>query len=149
MSEGFRPVRRLMARVGALACLAGVASPAAAATFTVTSTNNTGGGSLRTAINSANGAAGGPHTIAFAIPTTAAGYNPATGNYVRGAQAYGPYGERHAARSYNPTTGVSKARTGGSTPYGSWERGVAVQGDNWARGGVAEGSRGKVAGAET
>ena len=68
-----------MAQAGALACLAGVASPAAAATFTVTSTNNTGGGSLRTAINNANGAAGGPHTIAFAIPTTAGGYNPATG----------------------------------------------------------------------
>jgi len=51
----------------------------AAATFTVTSTNNAGGGSLRTAINSANGAAGGPHVIAFAVPTTAGGYNPGTG----------------------------------------------------------------------
>jgi uncharacterized repeat protein (TIGR01451 family) len=68
-----------MARAAALVCLVGLAGPAAAATFTVTSTNNAGGGSLRTAINNANGAAGGPHTIAFAIPTTAAGYNAGTG----------------------------------------------------------------------
>ncbi|HEX7899264.1 MAG TPA: hypothetical protein VF950_15970 [Planctomycetota bacterium] len=78
-----------------------------------------------------------------------AGYNPATGNYVRGAAAYGPHGSAYAARSYNPATGTSKARTGGSTPYGSWERGVAVQGSDWARGGVYRDERGAVAGAET
>lgn len=78
-----------------------------------------------------------------------AGYNPATGNYVRGAAAYGPYGERYAARSYNPATGTSRARGGVSTPYGSWERGVAVRGDEWARGGVRRDERGAVAGAET
>lgn len=78
-----------------------------------------------------------------------AGYNPATGNYVRGSAAYGPHGSGYAARSYNPATGVSKARTGGATPYGSWERGVATRGGEWARGGVARDSRGAVAGAET
>jgi hypothetical protein len=78
-----------------------------------------------------------------------AGYNPATGNYVRGASAYGPGGSRYAAQSYNPSTGTYKARTGGSTPYGSWERGVATQGNDWARGGTASNSRGTVAAAET
>ncbi len=76
-SGRLRGVVRLAAAL--LSCLAALLQPVGAATFTVTSTNNNGGGSLRTAINNANGAAGGPHVIAFAIPTTAGGYNPATG----------------------------------------------------------------------
>jgi hypothetical protein len=40
-----------------------------AATFTVTNTNDTGAGSLRQAITSANAAGVGPHTIAFNIPS--------------------------------------------------------------------------------
>ena len=42
------------------------ASSLAAATFTVTNTNDSGAGSLRQAITDANGS-GGPHTIAFDI----------------------------------------------------------------------------------
>jgi hypothetical protein len=78
-----------------------------------------------------------------------AGYNPATGNYVRGASAYGPSGSRYAAQSYNPYTGTYKARAGGSTPYGTWERGVATQGNDWARGGYYSNARGTVAAGET
>ncbi|HXT50724.1 MAG TPA: hypothetical protein VN811_06750, partial [Thermoanaerobaculia bacterium] len=40
-----------------------------ATTFTVSNTNNSGGGSLRAAITSANGAAG-PHTINFTVTGT-------------------------------------------------------------------------------
>lgn len=76
----------------------------------------------------------------------AAGYNPYTGTYSRGAAAYGPYGSRYAARSYNPYTGTYKARSGGNTPYSSWGRGVAVQGNNWVRGGYYSNSQGTVAG---
>jgi trimeric autotransporter adhesin len=50
---------------------------ARAATYTVTSGANTGGGSLRTAINNANGNPGS--TIAFAIPTSDSRYSAATG----------------------------------------------------------------------
>jgi hypothetical protein len=46
----------------------GVASFAAAATFTVTNTADSGAGSLRQAITDANSAGAGPHTIAFDIP---------------------------------------------------------------------------------
>ncbi|HZE97445.1 MAG TPA: hypothetical protein VE981_10500 [Planctomycetota bacterium] len=77
----------------------------------------------------------------------ATGYNPATGTYSRGAYVYGPYGERHAAQSYNPYTGTYKARAGGSTPYSSWGRGVAIQGNDWVRGGYYSDSRGTIAGA--
>ena len=41
---------------------------AAAATFTVINTNDSGAGSLRQAITDANGGGAGPHTIAFNIP---------------------------------------------------------------------------------
>ncbi len=41
---------------------------AAAATFSVTNTNDSGSGSLRQAITDANGAGAGPHTITFNIP---------------------------------------------------------------------------------
>jgi len=80
----------------------------------------------------------------------AAGYNPYTGTYSRAAAAYGPYGgSRYAASSYNPYTGTYKARSGGSTPYSSWGRGVAVQGNDWVRGGYYSDSRGTIAGAES
>ncbi len=46
-----------------------------AATFTVTNTNDSGSGSLRAAITSANSIAGGPHRIAFNIPTSDANFN--------------------------------------------------------------------------
>ena len=58
-------------------------------------------------------------------------------------------GTRYAAQSYDPYTGTYKARSGGSTPYGSWERGVAVQGDDWAKGGYYGNSRGTLAGGST
>src|SRR5450755_3265307 len=45
----------------------GSLTPAFGATFTVINTNDSGAGSLRDAITSANGSAG-PHTIQFAIP---------------------------------------------------------------------------------
>lgn len=54
-----------------------LAGGAQAATFTVTNTKNSGGGSLRAAINSANGTPGS--TVAFAIPTADTGFTPATG----------------------------------------------------------------------
>ncbi len=77
----------------------------------------------------------------------ATAYNPSTGTYARGVAAYGPYGgTRYAAQSYNPYTGTYKARSGGSTPYSSWERGVAVQGNDWVKGGYYSNSRGTVAG---
>jgi hypothetical protein len=77
-----------------------------------------------------------------------AGYNPHTGTYVRGAYASGPHGSRYFAESYNPYTGTYKARAGGSTPYAQWERGVAVNGDDWVRGGYYTDSRGTVFRAE-
>lgn len=48
-----------------------------AATFTVTNTNDSGVGSLRTAISSANTGAG--NIVAFNIPTSDPGYNASTG----------------------------------------------------------------------
>jgi hypothetical protein len=78
-----------------------------------------------------------------------ASYNPATGTYARGAAAQGAYGNRYFAEAYNPYTGRYSARSGGSTPYSQWERGVAVQGDSWARGGYYRDSRGTVAAGET
>src|SRR5215831_20548565 len=51
-----------------VALLAFAARFAAAATFTVINTNDSGTGSLRQAITDANGAGAGPHTIAFNIP---------------------------------------------------------------------------------
>ena len=44
------------------------ASSLAAATFTVTNTNDSGAGSLRDALTSAQTCSGGPHTIAFDVP---------------------------------------------------------------------------------
>lgn len=49
----------------------------AAATFTVTNTNDSGAGSLRAAMEAANGSAG-PHTIAFAIGSGAQTIEPLT-----------------------------------------------------------------------
>jgi VCBS repeat-containing protein len=59
---------------------------AQAASFTVTSTSNSGAGSLREAITSANAEAG-PHTIQFDIPTDDTGYNPANGTWTIGLHA--------------------------------------------------------------
>jgi trimeric autotransporter adhesin len=53
------------------------AGAALGATYTVTNTKNSGGGSLRTAINNANGNPGS--TIAFSIPLSDSGYTAATG----------------------------------------------------------------------
>ena len=78
-----------------------------------------------------------------------ASYNPATGTYARGAAAQGAYGNRYFAEAYNPYTGRYSARSGGSTPYSQWERGVSVQGDSWARGGYYRDARGTVAAGET
>ena len=69
------PALGRIALAGALA--AACPLPVLAATFTVTRTSNGGGGSLRTAINNANGSPGS--NIRFAIPTSDGGYNPATG----------------------------------------------------------------------
>ncbi len=55
---------RLLASLGL--CLA---LPVTAATFTVTSTDDSGAGSLRQALSDAQTCAGGPHTIAFDIPS--------------------------------------------------------------------------------
>lgn len=52
-----------------------------AATFTVTTVNDTGAGSLRQAITDANAAGNGPHTIAFNIPS---------------ASLTGPFGSKRA-----------------------------------------------------
>lgn len=78
-----------------------------------------------------------------------ASYNPATGTYARGAAAYGPGGSRYFAEAYNPYTGRYAARSGGSTPYGQWGRGVTSQGNSWARGGYYQNARGTVAAGET
>ncbi len=51
-----------------------------ATNYVVTNTNDTGNGSLRTAItNCLNNAGSAPHTIQFQIPTTDQGYNSSTG----------------------------------------------------------------------
>ena len=60
-----RPRRFVVLFSVLLVCSIGLA---AAATFTVTNTNDSGAGSLRQAITDANGAGAGPHTIAFDIP---------------------------------------------------------------------------------
>ena len=46
-------------------------------TYTVTTTADTGAGSLRQAITNANASFGGNHTISFNIPFTDAGYDSA------------------------------------------------------------------------
>jgi hypothetical protein len=76
-------------------------------------------------------------------------YNPYTGTYSRSAYAYGPGGSRYAQSAYNPYTGGYAARSGGSTPYSSWSRGVAAKGGEWVRGGSYTDARGTVAGAST
>ncbi|PLW91877.1 MAG: hypothetical protein C0592_13605 [Marinilabiliales bacterium] len=53
-----------------------------ATTYTVTNTNTSGAGSLYEAINTANFAPGGPHTIVFNIPTSDGGYNSTEGIWV-------------------------------------------------------------------
>src|SRR5436190_1171102 len=78
-----------------------------------------------------------------------AAYNPATGTYARGAAAGGASGSRYFAEAYNPYTGRYSARSGGSTPYSQWERGVTTQGDSWARGGYYQNARGTAAAGET
>ena len=78
-----------------------------------------------------------------------ASYNPSTGTYSRGASRSGPNGSRYFQEAYNPYTGGYAARSGGSTPYSSWGRGVASQGNDWARGGYYQNQRGTVAAAET
>ncbi len=55
----------MIRRITLLLCL--LALPLSAATFTVTSPNDSGAGTLRQAILDANGAGGGPHTIGFNI----------------------------------------------------------------------------------
>ena len=55
---------RLLLLLGALA----LSRPAAAATFPVTTTADSGAGSLRQAITDADGAGAGPHTITFNVP---------------------------------------------------------------------------------
>jgi uncharacterized membrane protein len=65
--------------VALLAAFLPLAGPARAATYTVTTTADSGANSLRQAIINANTAAGAD-TIAFNIPTADAGYN-ATGQY--------------------------------------------------------------------
>ncbi|MCB9464127.1 MAG: right-handed parallel beta-helix repeat-containing protein [Candidatus Eisenbacteria bacterium] len=52
-----------------LALILASVEPAAASTFTVSNTSNTGVGSLRRAINDANGDVSEPHTIEFALST--------------------------------------------------------------------------------
>ena len=64
-----------------------------------------------------------------------AGYNPATGSYYRGGYAYGPYGSAFAREAYNPYTDRYAAQVGGKTPYGSWGRTVASEGNKWAKAG--------------
>jgi len=64
-------------RTSIILLLIALTSVAHAATYTVTNTNDAGAGSLRTAITSANAAAG--NIVAFNIPTTDPGYNSTTG----------------------------------------------------------------------
>ena len=59
---------RVAARWIAIACLGLPATRMAGATFTVTTTNDSGAGSLRQAITDANAGGAGPHTIVFDIP---------------------------------------------------------------------------------
>jgi hypothetical protein len=51
------------------------------AVFTVTNTNDSGSGSLRAAITSANITPGSPHSIVFNIPSTDPGYNMSQGTW--------------------------------------------------------------------
>ncbi|MGZ8711392.1 MAG: Calx-beta domain-containing protein, partial [Thermoanaerobaculia bacterium] len=76
-------------RIRMLSVLLVVALPVSAATFTVTNTNDSGAGSLRQAIDDANSAGVGPHTIEFNIagagphtimPTV--GFDPISNDYV-------------------------------------------------------------------
>lgn len=63
----FKTVRRVIAVVFAVVCALGAPRFAGAATFTVTTTNDSGAGSLRWAITNSIGT-GGTNTIAFNIP---------------------------------------------------------------------------------
>lgn len=68
---------RIRLTSGLIAMLLGAAMAAHGAIYTVTNSNNSGGGSLRTALNNANGTPGS--TVAFAIPTSDSRYNAGTG----------------------------------------------------------------------
>ncbi len=60
-------------------------------TYTVTTTADTGAGSLRQAITNANASFGGNHTISFNIPFTDAGYDSASGTFTIHLQSELPY----------------------------------------------------------
>ena len=61
------PVARVSRALLRLGVMSALSVPAAAATFTVTNTNDSGAGSLRQAVLDANAGGAGPHTIAFDI----------------------------------------------------------------------------------
>ena len=61
-------VGRSIVRLLSLSALALAAAPAVATVFTVINTDDSGAGSLRAALLSAQTCAGGPHTIAFDVP---------------------------------------------------------------------------------
>jgi len=76
-------------------------------------------------------------------------YNPWTGGYARGGSRTGPRGTAFAREGHNPYTDTYAARAGASTPYGSWGRSVATDGDDWVQTGHRSGARGTVVGGET
>jgi hypothetical protein len=105
------------------------------------------------------GAAYNPHTGTYARGAAAYGpyragaagaaYNPYTGAYARGAAVSGPGGSAAYARGYNPSTGVGAAGYQRSNGYASWGQAAVSNGDNWAKGGYYEDSRGSVSGVRT
>ena len=60
-------------------------------TYTVTTTADTGAGSLRQAITNANSSFSGGHTICFDIPFTDSGYDSASGTFTIHLQSELPY----------------------------------------------------------
>lgn len=68
----------VVSKVLTFVLLIGITGGLQATEFTVTNTSNSGTGSLRTAVTSAN-TSGGPHQIKFNIPATDGGYNSQTG----------------------------------------------------------------------
>jgi hypothetical protein len=71
-------------------------------------------------------------------------YNAETGAYVRGAEAWGPYGQRGFIAAGNVDTGRAAFARGGTNPYSTWGSVGVTNGSDWA---VARGYSNKAGGA--
>ncbi|MEZ4648048.1 MAG: SdrD B-like domain-containing protein [Candidatus Eisenbacteria bacterium] len=127
LTAGVRPSVRFTVGVGVplLALTFAVAGPALASTFTVTNTANTGVGSLRRAINDANGDVSEPHTIEFALSTGDANYSggiwtiPVASGLPYLARAITIDGTTQSGYAGTPVIEIDGSATSGETAIGT------------------------------